>query len=106
MDKGFAIFLDHRVATIDRDIIRDTINHELCHSKLWLENCQEKEEHGPEFLKTCDAVAKHFKSIGKPLNFKIKALKLLVDGSGEYKPFPKEKRKSNKSIVNKCNNKK
>ncbi len=104
--KGLAIFLYHRLTTIHHDILRDTVNHKLCHAKLWLESCQEKEKYGPEFLKTCDAVAKHFESIGQPLHFKIKVLNLLVDGSGEYKPLPKEKRKSNKSKENKCNNKK
>lgn len=106
MDKGFAIFLDHRLATVHYDMLRDTVNHELCHAKLWLENCQEKEEHSPEFLRTCDTVAKYFKSIGNPLDFKIKTLNLLIDGTGQYKSLPKDKRKYNKFKENKCNNKK
>jgi hypothetical protein len=34
MTKGFAIFLDSRLVTTSRDMLRDTVYHELCHAKL------------------------------------------------------------------------
>jgi hypothetical protein len=66
-----------------------------------MDNCREEESHGPEFLKLCNTVANHFEIIGRPLHFKIKALKIIVDGSGNYKPLPKERRKSKENICDK-----
>jgi hypothetical protein len=100
--KGFAIFLHYRLATTQRDMLREIVNHELCHAKLWMENSSEKESHGPESLKTCDIVAKHFQSIGRPLEFKIKEIGVVVNGLGEYPPLKKSKHKQNENtIVNK-----
>jgi hypothetical protein len=57
-------------------MLRDTVSHEICHAKLWMDNCREEESYGPEFSKTCNTVANHFEIIGRPLHFRIKALKL------------------------------
>jgi hypothetical protein len=34
MDKGFDIFVDHKLATIDNEMLRHTVNHELCLAKF------------------------------------------------------------------------
>jgi hypothetical protein len=63
-----------------------------------MEDCPEEDSHGPMFLKTCDDVAKYLNTIGQPLTFKLKEINLSIDGSGEYKPLLKTKRKAKENI--------
>jgi hypothetical protein len=99
--KGFAIFLDSWLVTTQRDMLRDTVYHKLCHTKLWMEDCPEEDSHGSMFLKTYDDVVRYLNTIGWPLIFKLKEINWSIDGSGEYKPLLQTKRKAKENV---CDN--
>ncbi len=95
MTKGFAIFLDSRLVTTRRDMLRDTVYHELCHAKLWMEDCPEEDSDGTMFLKTCDDVAKYLNTIHTTVS--NSSATILVKESRSY-PNSSIKRKFRQSL--------
>jgi len=79
--KGFAIYLDHKLVQENHSMLRDIVFHELCHAKMWIENVEENDHHGPLFLQECHKVAAHFRITENTLIMNIIELGIKIDGS-------------------------
>jgi len=61
MKRGFAIFITHSLSEPkNRDLLTDTVLHELIHAKIHMDRLCDSDDHGPIFLRYCNKVAAHF----------------------------------------------
>jgi hypothetical protein len=62
LKRGFAIFIAHYLSDPkNKDLLIDTVLHELIHAKVHMDRLSDMDDHGPTFLRYASKVTAHFR---------------------------------------------